>query len=217
MNKANHIRLTANDNQSEELAKFLIAGRDMVAASEPNTIYWYSLRNESDAGELTIFDIFPDQAGRQAHFDGDVAKALMGSAPTLVKGGWEQGVLANARNYAVVGATKVEAPPAMTKATYIALEAAPGQAAALEQFLAAGAGMVAEHEPATAYWYALRDEDRAGHYAIFDLFADQAGRAAHFAGPVAAALKEKAGELVVGGWDDGVVGKVVNYDVLAAK
>ena len=217
MNKANHIRLSANADQYDALARFLEAGRDMVAEREPATLYWYALRRDGDASELAIFDIFPDQAGRQAHFDGDVARALMDNAGTLVAGGWQQGVLENVRNHAVIAATSIESPPAVSKAAYIELQAAPGQAAALEQFLIGGAELVAATEPATVYWYALRDEDRPDRYAIFDLFPDGAGRAAHFAGQVAAALEANAAKLVAGGWQDGVLANVVNYDVLAAK
>ena len=81
--------------------------------------------------------------------------------------------------------------------------------------LLAGAGAVIRaSEPGTLLWYGLRlSHDR---FAIFDVFADEAGRNAHFAGQVAAALQAKAGALVEGGWEAGVVAKVVAYEVLSA-
>ena len=55
------------------------------------------------------------------------------------------------------------------------------------------------------------------NFAIFDIFADDTGRADHFAGKVATLLKEKSSELVEGGWDEGVVANVNNFDILAIK
>jgi hypothetical protein len=55
------------------------------------------------------------------------------------------------------------------------------------------------------------------NFAIFDIFADNSGREAHFAGQVAGLLNEKASELISGGWDDGVVANVHNFEILATK
>ena len=49
------------------------------------------------------------------------------------------------------------------------------------------------------------------------IFADNSGREAHFAGQVAGLLNEKASELISGGWDDGVVANVHNFEILATK
>ncbi|PJI93052.1 hypothetical protein BC777_1919 [Yoonia maricola] len=71
-----------------------------------------------------------------------------------------------------------------------------------------------ETEPGTVLWFALQADDTL---AIFDILADNSGREAHFAGQVAGLLNDKASELVSGGWDDGVVANVHNFDVLAIK
>jgi len=49
---------------------------------EPATSSWFGIR----LGPTTfgIFDTFPDEAGRQAHLSGEVAKALMSKAPDLL-------------------------------------------------------------------------------------------------------------------------------------
>ena len=49
---------------------------------EPATIAWLGIR----LGPTTfaIFDAFPDEAGRDAHLSGKVAKALMEKAPELL-------------------------------------------------------------------------------------------------------------------------------------
>lgn len=212
MTKANMIRLHATDDNAATLASFLISGGDLVEKTEPNTVRWYALSREDVDSELAIFDVFPDQAGRQAHFDGQVAAALSKQAPTLVRDGLN-GVLQNVTNYAPLAVHEADADAQVGKATYITLTAAPGKAAELAAFLTAGRDAVAETEPLTLYWAALESEDRAGEFAIFDLFAGQEGRDAHFGGAVAKALSEKADELVAGGWKQGVLANVVHFDV----
>ncbi|MCG8596226.1 MAG: hypothetical protein MI785_17940, partial [Kiloniellales bacterium] len=67
----------------------------------------------------------------------------------------------------------------------------------------------------TLFWVALQVDET--NFAIFDIFADNSGRDAHFAGKVAGLLKEQASVLVAGGWDAGVVANVSNFDILAIK
>ncbi len=73
------------------------------------------------------------------------------------------------------------------------LVAKPGKEQALASFLA-GALPLAEQEATTVVWFAFRLGER--EFGIFDAFADEAGRDAHLAGPIAAALMAKAGELL---------------------
>ena len=93
-------------------------------------------------------------------------------------------------------------------ALFVQLEAKPGKEAAIEDFLQGGLPVV-EQEPATSAWFALRLGPR--RYGIFDAFPDEAGRQAHLTGRVAAALMEKADELLA---KPPTIEKV---DVLAAK
>jgi quinol monooxygenase YgiN len=53
-----------------------------LVQQEPATIAWFGIR----LGPTTfaIFDAFPDEAGRDAHLSGKVAKALMEKAPELL-------------------------------------------------------------------------------------------------------------------------------------
>jgi len=215
MTKSSFINLTANQGQSDALDSFLRAGGDMVAELEPGTKNWYALRREDSHGGYAIFDIFADQASREAHFGGKVAAALADNAPTLLDGGWD-GVLANVRNYAVIAKKLPAARAAVSKAAAVVFEAAEGQADALRAFMLAGRDLVAESEPQTLYWFALESEDHPGTFAIVDLFADEAGRAAHFGGQVAAALQQNAAKLIAGGWDEGVLANVVYFDVRRA-
>ncbi len=81
----------------------------------------------------------------------------------------------------------------VTKALFVSLEAKPGKQAEVEAFLKSALPLVLE-EPQTATWYALKMGDTT--FGIFDTFPDDAGRQAHLAGKVAAALMEHAEELL---------------------
>ncbi len=73
-------RLEAKAGKENEVAKFLEAGLAM-ANQEATTPIWFALR----LGPATfgIFDAFTDEAGRQAHLNGPIAKALIAKAPEL--------------------------------------------------------------------------------------------------------------------------------------
>lgn len=72
------------------------------------------------------------------------------------------------------------------------LEAKPGKEDEVASFLE-GALPLAEQEPATSIWFAIRLGPTT--FGIFDAFPDEAGRDAHLSGPIAAALMERADEL----------------------
>jgi quinol monooxygenase YgiN len=78
-------------------------------------------------------------------------------------------------------------------ALYVGLEAKPGKEEAVAEFLRQGKAL-AEAEPATITWFGIRLGPST--FAIFDAFPDEAGRQAHLAGKVAAALMAKAGDLL---------------------
>jgi len=214
MNPANLIRLSATAGSAPDLAAFLEGGAALVGATEPLTSRWYALAREDRPEQLAIFDVFASAEGRQAHFDGQVAAALAERAADLVEGGWP-GVLRHVNHLTCIAQHHADAGRTVRLATCIELRAASGQADALAAFLRAGCDLVAETEPDTLYWTALRWEDEPDRFAIFDLFADASGRAAHFGGQVAAALKDRAGVLVEGGWD-AVLAAVVHYEVRGA-
>ena len=69
----------------------------------------------------------------------------------------------------------------------VRLEAKPGKEQEVAKLLENGLQMV-EEEPATVAWFAVRFGVTT--FGIFDAFPDDAGRQAHLAGRVAAALKE---------------------------
>ncbi|WP_424019910.1 putative quinol monooxygenase [Halorientalis pallida] len=74
-------RLEAKDGKESEVQEFLESALPM-AEDEPDTTTWFALRmGESTFG---IFDTFPDEDGRQAHLDGEIAAALMEQADDLL-------------------------------------------------------------------------------------------------------------------------------------
>jgi quinol monooxygenase YgiN len=75
------VTLEAKAGKEEELASFLEDALPLVQ-EEPATIAWFAFR--ADASSFAIVDVFPDEAGRQAHLEGAVAKALSERASELL-------------------------------------------------------------------------------------------------------------------------------------
>ena len=96
----------------------------------------------------------------------------------------------------------------VTVALLVRLEAKPGKEDEVENILR-GALPLAEQEPGTTAWFALRIGRST--FGIFDAFPNEGGREAHLTGPIAAALMAKASELLAG---PPVIERV---DVLAGK
>jgi quinol monooxygenase YgiN len=96
----------------------------------------------------------------------------------------------------------------VTEALFVRLEAKPGKEEAVERFLKDALPAV-EAERDTPAWFAIRMGPST--FAIFDVFPDEDGRAAHLGGPIAAALMAKADELLA---EPPVIER---HDVLAAK
>jgi quinol monooxygenase YgiN len=100
-------------------------------------------------------------------------------------------------------------PQKVNVGLYVRLEAKPGKEDAVAEFLRQGKALV-EAEPATIAWFGVRLGPST--FAIFDAFPDEAGRQAHLAGKVIAALmKYKAGDLLAQPL------AIQKADVLAAK
>lgn len=75
------VRLKAKSGKEAELESFLRSGLPLAEA-EPATKAWFAIKiNSSTFG---IFDVFPDDAGRQAHLTGKIAAALMAKAPDIL-------------------------------------------------------------------------------------------------------------------------------------
>ena len=74
-------RLEAKPGKEKELETFVKSAL-ALAQNEPETIRWYAL--QLSPSTFGIFDTFEAEAGRQAHLDGPIAKALMAKADELL-------------------------------------------------------------------------------------------------------------------------------------
>src|SRR5580693_806120 len=74
------VRLEAKPGRESEVEAFLRGGLALVEA-EPATTVWFGIR--LGPSTFGIFDAFPDEAGRNAHLNGQVAAALMAKAADL--------------------------------------------------------------------------------------------------------------------------------------
>ena len=75
------VRLEAKPGKENDVAAFLHQGL-ALANQETTTPVWFALR--LGATTFVIFDSFENEAGRQAHLAGPIAKALMANAPNLL-------------------------------------------------------------------------------------------------------------------------------------
>jgi quinol monooxygenase YgiN len=74
-------RLEAKPGKEEDVEALLEQGL-ALANREVATPLWFALRLGSST--FAIFDAFDDEAGRQNHLNGPIAKALMEQAPALL-------------------------------------------------------------------------------------------------------------------------------------
>jgi quinol monooxygenase YgiN len=74
------VMLKSKPGKEAEVEAFLAQGAKM-SESEPETVTWYGVKIME--GMYGVFDTFDDEAGRDAHLNGEIAKALMASAPEL--------------------------------------------------------------------------------------------------------------------------------------
>ena len=78
--KAIWVMLKAKPGKEKDVEAFLSQGASM-ANDEPQTVTWYGV--QMGPGVYGVFDTFDDEAGRDAHLGGEIAKALMAKAPEL--------------------------------------------------------------------------------------------------------------------------------------
>ncbi len=78
-----YVELHAKPGREAEVIEFLTSAVPLVDAEE-RTIDWFALRLSDQ--RFAIFDTFVDENGREAHLNGQVARALMERAPDLFEG-----------------------------------------------------------------------------------------------------------------------------------
>lgn len=75
------VMLEAKPGKEAQVAQFLKSAAPLAEA-EPETTAWFAL--QIGPSTFGIFDVFPDDKGRQAHLTGPIAKALMAKAGELL-------------------------------------------------------------------------------------------------------------------------------------
>ena len=176
------VRLEVKPGLDDQVAEFLISALPLVQ-QEPATSAWFAIR--FGRSEYGILDVFPDDAGRDAHLSGAVAKALMENAPTL---------LAESPKIQKIDVLADKVPEAAlsqpnTKGLLLTFEAKEGHQQQVEQFLRDARPLVLEEHDTTA-WFAIRTDDNK--YGIFDVFPDHGGRFHHLIGHVPRELAKHA-------------------------
>ena len=74
------VMLKAKPGKEPDVEAFLKQGAEM-SKDEPKTVTWYGVKMAP--GMYGVFDTFDDEAGRDAHMNGEIAKALIANAPEL--------------------------------------------------------------------------------------------------------------------------------------
>lgn len=182
------VRLHSKDETKDEVEAFLKSALPM-AREEASTIAWFAIH--FGGNEFGIFDVFPDETGRQAHLEGPIAQALMARAGALLS----QPPHIQKVDIIASKLPGVPAPQADTKAVLLTLEPKAGHEDRLRSFLREARAWVDE-EPETTAWFAMQLDD--WKFAIFDAFPGQGGRLKHLAGRVARELAAHAFTLLGG-------------------
>ena len=81
VHKALLARLEAKPGKESAVQDLLVSAL-ALANQEQGTTVWFALK--LGPSTFGIFDAFADEAGRQAHLNGAIAKALMAKAPELL-------------------------------------------------------------------------------------------------------------------------------------
>jgi quinol monooxygenase YgiN len=76
-------QMEAKPGKEREVEEFLKSAQPMAEAEEGTTT-WYALK--IGANKYGIFDTFADDKGRNAHLNGEIAKALFARAKDLFTG-----------------------------------------------------------------------------------------------------------------------------------
>jgi quinol monooxygenase YgiN len=145
------VRLEVKPGIDDQVENFLISALPLVR-QEPATTAWFAIR--FGRSEYGIFDVFPDDAGRDAHLSGAVAKALMENAETLLAEPpriQRLDVLADK-----LPETALAQPN--KKGLLLTFEAKEGHEQQVEDFLRNARPLVLE-EPETTAWFAIRTDD----------------------------------------------------------
>lgn len=75
------VEMEAKAGKEQEVAEFLKSAQALTE-KEQGTITWYAIK--MGGVKFGIFDTFADESGREAHLNGEIAKALFGKGRELL-------------------------------------------------------------------------------------------------------------------------------------
>ncbi|KDR71885.1 hypothetical protein GALMADRAFT_213710 [Galerina marginata CBS 339.88] len=203
------VPLVAQPGKEDAVTEFLVGGHGLVL-SEPLTLQWYAVKyHDTTPAQFAIFDTFPSEEGRNAHFTGPIPAALMENAPKLLIGAPKmEEIMADVISHHVTKAGEGQ-KAGVTTGLRVFFTAKPGKKEAVRAFLA-GAVPIIEKESDTVAWYSIHwpGTDNFGAVALFKT---EEAREAH--------LKDHAATALIGSADENLTAQpdVVRFDVLAAK
>jgi quinol monooxygenase YgiN len=195
------VRLEAKTGKEDDVERFLTEARPLVER-EPKTSAWFAVR--FGRGEFGIFDVFPDESGRDAHLHGAVATALAQRGAELFD------EAPRIERLDVLAHKLPLRPPTepVRKGLLLSFEPKSEHEDDAAQFLRDARGFV-EEEEGTVAWFGIKFDD--GRYGIFDVFPDNRSRLAHLTGRVPRELTKRALTLL------GSLPDMDKCDVLSAK
>lgn len=176
------VRLEAKPGEESAVEDFLRSSLPLVQ-KEAGTTAWFAVR--FGRGEYGIFDVFPDDASRDAHLAGEVAKGLQARGEKLFSRTPRIQKLDVLASKLPVGSV----PQQDTKGLLLTFKAKAGHEQEVESFLRDAENLVKE-EPKTTAWFAIHTSE--GEYGIFDVFPDNGGRFSHLVGHVPRELAKHA-------------------------
>jgi quinol monooxygenase YgiN len=179
------VRMHAKHGREKAVEEFLHSALPIVE-DEPSTAAWFAVR--FGRGEYGIFDIFPDEAGREAHLAGPIATGLQQRTDELFDTPPRIHKLE-----VLAGKIPVVTTAPDTKGLLLTFRAKAGHEQDVEEFLR-GARELVENERGTTAWFAMRSDD--GEYGIFDVFPSNEGRFMHLVGQVPRELARNAFRLL---------------------
>lgn len=195
------VRLEAKAGKDAELEEFLKSALNVVQR-EAETTAWFAIK--FGRSEYGIFDVFPDDAAREAHLSGAVARALKERGELLLAGAPRiQKVKVLAEKFPITRPTEP-----VTKGLLLSFKAKSGHEQDVDMFLRDLQPWVLKEE-GTQAWFALQFD--TGEYGIFDVFPDTGARFRHITGHVTIELAKHAFTLL------GNYPEIELHHVLAAK
>jgi quinol monooxygenase YgiN len=175
------VRMHAKHGKERAVEELLHSALPVVQG-EPDTTAWFAVR--FGRGEYGIFDVFPDEAARDAHLSGPFASELQRRTAELLETAPQIQKLEVLADKLPIVSTETD-----TKGLLLTFKAKPGHAQDVERFLFEARELV-ENERRTTAWFAIRNE--AGEYGIFDVFPRNEDRFMHLVGQVPRELAKNA-------------------------